>query len=220
MAGTTEWTSAFEQGQATIRVTFNYRPLEFQVTPPSLSFDVDDRNARPSKEIALVTANDADAAWVSSVDASWLSVDPSEGNGNETLIVTVISTDMPRGNYTATISLRSPVYPARIEVPVALSITVGVDDRPPIVRPDLLINYPNPFASSTVLHVRASPREELTLRVFDALGRLVADLSPLLEPGMEVQRIPFDAGDLPPGIYSCRLESGETILTRSMVLLK
>jgi hypothetical protein len=219
MVGKTEWTSSFAQGQATVRVTFNYRPLEFMVTPPSLSFDINDRNAAPSKEVALVTVNDAGAAWLSSVDAEWLSVDPSEGNGSETLTVTVTNTDMPRGNYTATISLRSPVYPAQIDVPVTLSLTVGAD-APPLARPDLLLNYPNPFAGSTVLHVHALPREGVTLRVFDALGCLVADLSPQLEPGTDVQRIPFDAGDLPPGIYTCRLENGETTVTRSMVLLK
>jgi hypothetical protein len=219
MAGETEWTSTFAQGQATVRVTFNYKPLEFTATPPSLSFDINDRNATPSKQVELVTLNDANAAWLSSVDATWLSVDPSEGNGSETLTVTVTSTDMPRGNYNATISIRSPLYSVKIDVPVTLSLTVGVND-PPFARPDLLLNYPNPFAGGTVLHVRAVPREGLTLRVFDALGRQVADLTSLLEAGTDVQRIPFDAGALPPGIYTCRLESGETTVSRSMVLLK
>ncbi|MDT8322553.1 MAG: T9SS type A sorting domain-containing protein [Bacteroidota bacterium] len=219
MAGKDSWSSTFTQGQATVRVTFNYRPLSYTLSPASLTFDVNDRNTLPSQDVQLVTENAAGAAWMTSVDVSWLVVEPAEGNGDRTLTVRVINADMPVGNYSGTLSIRSPVYPAQTDVPVTLSITVGAESPP---SPDQmhLTNYPNPFTRSTRLDVRLPPGETATLRVYDALGRCVADLTPRLQRSAALQRIIFPAGALPPGMYTCRLESAQQTLTRSMLLLK
>ncbi len=219
MAGKGSWTNAFSQGQVTVKVTFNYRPLSFQVTPASLTFDVNDRNTLPSKEVQLVTVNDANAAWVGSADVPWLGIDPYEGNGGGTLTVMVTNGDMPRGNYTGTLSIRSPVQSAQVDIPVTLSITVGVHD-PPAAAAMHLANAPNPFTRMTNIHVRMPMQHSATLRVYDAVGRCVANLTSRLEAVEGLQRIAFDAGQLPPGVYTCRLVSAGTTLTRSMVLLK
>jgi hypothetical protein len=146
-------------------------------------------------------------------------VEPAEGNGDGTITVRVTDADMPVGNYSGTLSVRSPVYPAQTDVPVTLSITVGADPLPAAERMHLS-NYPNPFERSTRLDVRLPMDAPATLRVFDALGRCVADLTPQLQRSGELQRIIFPAGDLPPGMYTCRLENAQQTLTRSMLLLK
>ncbi len=219
MAGKSSWSSSFTQGQATVRVTFNYRALSFSLTPASLTFDVNDRNTLPSRELQLVAENDASAAWMTSVDVPWLGVEPAEGNGDATITVRVTDADMPIGNYTGTLSVRSPVYPAQTDVPVTLSITVGTES-PPAAERMQLSNYPNPFVRSTRLDVRLPLGMPATLRVFDALGRCVVDLTPQLAESTDMQRIMFPAGNLPPGVYTCRLQSRQHTLTRSMLLLK
>ncbi|PLX23364.1 MAG: hypothetical protein C0600_14870 [Ignavibacteria bacterium] len=221
MAGETEWTSSFAQGQATVRVTFNYAPLEFKATPASVSFDVDDRQSLPSQEVALVTENDPDASWSATSDAPWLTVTPGSGNGNTTLSVAVTTVDMPNGDYQGSIAIRSPVYDARLDIPVTMSIVLGAGDPPHARSPQLLGNYPNPFRQSTSvrLSLGSDAAGDATLRIYDALGRVVADLSEKLEQRVDLQLIRFDAGVLPPGLYNCQLETAQGTFTRSMLLL-
>lgn len=221
MAGETEWTSTFAQGQATVRVTFNYLPLEFKATPSSITFDVNDRYNLPTQEVELVTENDPGASWSATCDASWISVTPGGGNGNATLQVAVVTGDMPNGNYTTSITIRSPVYGARLDIPVNMSIALDAD-APPFARsPQLLGNYPNPFRQSTSvrLSLGSSINGDATLRIYDALGRIVADLSSDLEERADLQLIHFDAVGLSPGLYTCRLETAHGTFTRSMLLL-
>ena len=80
-------------------------------------------------------------------------------------------------------------------------------------------NYPNPFNPSTKIRYALDETAEVTLSVFDISGRLVD----LLDAGTRaagVYEATFDAGDLPSGTYVYRLEAGEYVETRSMVLTK
>ena len=219
MQGKSSWTSSFLQGQATVRVTYNYVPLSFSVTPPSVSFDLKDRNNMPSQELTLVTRNDASASWTATVDVPWLEVTPAEGNGGGTVLLQVVHADLANGDYPGTLSFRSPLYGAQLDVSVSLSVALGAYDAPAAAGMSLG-NSPNPFAGRTTLHVRPLAGHPAVLRVFDALGRLVADLSAELAPGQGTQRVLFDAGVLPPGVYTLRLDCGSATMTRSMVLLK
>jgi hypothetical protein len=96
----------------------------------------------------------------------------------------------------------------------------------------VLQNYPNPFNPTTMIsfQIPPSPFSEkgerggfgfmnVTLRVYDLLGREVATLF----QGMKsagTYSIVWDARNYPSGIYFCRLQSGLTVETRRMVLLK
>jgi hypothetical protein len=97
---------------------------------------------------------------------------------------------------------------------------------PPPARPRLLQNRPNPFNPATTIRlaVPGPAPEMVTLRVFDARGRLVATLcSRSLDPGYH--DFPWDGRDdrgvaLGSGIYLYRATIGRTVLTRKMALLK
>jgi hypothetical protein len=80
-------------------------------------------------------------------------------------------------------------------------------------------NYPNPFNPVTEIAFSVSKAGEVSLRVFDLLGRQVATLhhGPLTAGE---HRVSFDATDLASGVYFYRLESGDLHLSRKMVLLK
>ena len=99
--------------------------------------------------------------------------------------------------------------------------TVGVDDsRKPL--PEKLIisqNYPNPFNSSTVITFSLSEARPVTVTVYDLLGREIRTvLDDYRQAG--IYHVTFDASSLPSGIYFYRLQAGESIETRRMVLLK
>jgi len=80
-------------------------------------------------------------------------------------------------------------------------------------------NRPNPFNPRTTIPF-ALPREShVTLRVFDAAGRLVRELVDEVRPA-GTYRESFAAHALASGIYFCRLEADGRVRTRTLVLLK
>ena len=98
-------------------------------------------------------------------------------------------------------------------------VTVGVGDarRVPDVS-QLQQNYPNPFNPSTIIRYGLPSRSHVTLTVFNTLGQQVA----ILVQGEQeagFHEAVFDASVLASGVYVYRLQSGETILSRKMVLV-
>jgi hypothetical protein len=83
----------------------------------------------------------------------------------------------------------------------------------------LLQNYPNPFNPSTRIDYRTGTEEWVSMKVYDMLGREVANLlDERKEPG--THSIRFDARGLSAGIYFYRLRSGGSVQTRKMILEK
>ncbi|MGD0339887.1 MAG: alpha/beta fold hydrolase [Bacteroidota bacterium] len=83
----------------------------------------------------------------------------------------------------------------------------------------LFQNYPNPFNSATNISFTFPAPSEVTLEVFDILGRRVGIIyHGLLNAGSHTIR--FDGNDLPSGIYFYRMTRGKVIETRKMVLLR
>jgi len=80
-------------------------------------------------------------------------------------------------------------------------------------------NYPNPFNPSTRI-VFSLPRAERTkLALYDLLGREVRTLVDQ-EMAAGQHAAEFDAGQLPGGVYICRMQSGDFIAARKMILMK
>jgi hypothetical protein len=80
-------------------------------------------------------------------------------------------------------------------------------------------NYPNPFNPTTSIEYQVSRSENVTLKVYDILGSEKKTLvNKIHSPG--VYKIKFDASEFPSGVYFYRLQAGEFIQTRKMLLLK
>ena len=80
-------------------------------------------------------------------------------------------------------------------------------------------NNPNPFNPSTAISFSLPSQLLLSLKVFDALGREVSTLvSEELPAGTYSKH--WDAAALPSGIYFYRLQAGEYLETKRMILLK
>jgi len=80
-------------------------------------------------------------------------------------------------------------------------------------------NYPNPFNPTTTISYQIMVRSRVVLRVFDILGREVATLVNA-EQGPGFRSVQFDAGNLSSGLYFCRLETGNGVLIRKILVMK
>lgn len=100
-------------------------------------------------------------------------------------------------------------------------ITVGAES--PVAempgRAMLEQNYPNPFASETQIEYATSTSGNVTLEVFDVLGRRILVL--VDEPQAAGRfAVSLDGGELAPGTYLYRLRTGDRVETRRMVKVR
>jgi len=80
-------------------------------------------------------------------------------------------------------------------------------------------NYPNPFNPSTAISYQLSTVSHVRLKVFDALGREVATLVEAQQSAGRY-RVTFDASNLTSGTYFYRLQAGNSVDTKKLVLVK
>lgn len=80
-------------------------------------------------------------------------------------------------------------------------------------------NYPNPFNPSTIIQFSIPNSSFVNLKVYDILGREVANLLNE-EKSAGTYQVSFSASDLSSGIYFCKLQAGSFIETKKMSLLK
>jgi hypothetical protein len=80
-------------------------------------------------------------------------------------------------------------------------------------------NYPNPFNPATKIRYSLPATSRVKLDVFDMLGRHVATLADGIQPPGTHEAV-FDARALPSGAYLYRLQAGDRIETRMMLLVK
>jgi photosystem II stability/assembly factor-like uncharacterized protein len=89
----------------------------------------------------------------------------------------------------------------------------------PLLEFSLLQNYPNPFNGMTNLEYRIADRGFVSVKVFDILGRQVATLVDDEKlPG--VYRVQWNAANFASGVYFCRMQAGNFIQTRKVLLLR
>lgn len=80
-------------------------------------------------------------------------------------------------------------------------------------------NYPNPFNPSTTIKFTLPDANLVSIKVYNALGQMVNDLTNKLFPAGD-HKVIFNAGILPSGIYIYRIQAGTYSETRKMLLLR
>ncbi len=99
-------------------------------------------------------------------------------------------------------------------------VWVSIDDE--IIEPSefkLEQNYPNPFNPSTVISYQLAVSSNVSLKVYDMLGREVATLVDEFKPAGSYEAT-FDAGSLSSGVYLYKLTTGDFIQTKKLILMK
>ena len=84
---------------------------------------------------------------------------------------------------------------------------------------NLYQNYPNPFNPSTSISWQSPVDSWQTLKVYDGLGREVATLVDEYKPA-GINKLNWDAEDLPGGVYFYQLKAGNFTSTKKMILLR
>ena len=95
---------------------------------------------------------------------------------------------------------------------------VGEQDDPPGTFA-LEQNYPNPFNPTTRIDFSLPSDSCVRLTVYNILGEEIARLVDGVETAGR-KSVNFDAGELPTGLYTYRLASGDFTQARRMLLLK
>lgn len=84
---------------------------------------------------------------------------------------------------------------------------------------ELQANYPNPFNPNTTISYRLPTRSHVTLKVFDISGKEIAALvNGVEEPGYKSVR--WDAVNMASGVYFYRLQAGDFIASKKLLLLR
>jgi hypothetical protein len=80
-------------------------------------------------------------------------------------------------------------------------------------------NYPNPFNPSTVVSYQLPVASNVKLAIYDLLGREVAILvNERKMPG--TYEVKFDGSNLASGVYFYRLQTGDFMQTRKLLLIR
>ncbi len=89
------------------------------------------------------------------------------------------------------------------------------------VKYELYQNYPNPFNPTTKIKfdVTGTHEQNVKLVIYDAIGRIITTLvDSQMKPGC--YQTDWNASDFPSGVYFFRLEAGNFINTKKMILIK
>jgi hypothetical protein len=102
-----------------------------------------------------------------------------------------------------------------------LGAPTAVDEQPNAVTASFTLeqNYPNPFNPTTEIGYQMPEVSHVSLKLFDLLGREVATLVDRVEaPGYK--SIQFDASGLATGVYIYRIQAGDYVNVKKMVVIK
>ncbi len=134
------------------------------------------------------------------------------------------------------LTVRDSASPGSYEIGVAISsnvdtfwydsfpfivVVTGVEDELSTLPKQYALeqNYPNPFNPTTSINYQIPELSFVTLKVYDVLGSEVTTLVNEEKP-IGNYEIEFNTKGLPSGIYFYRLQAGDFIQTKKMVLLR
>jgi hypothetical protein len=80
-------------------------------------------------------------------------------------------------------------------------------------------NFPNPFNPNTTIKYSIPQTSQVQIKVFDVLGNEIEKLVNEEKPAGNYE-VNWNAAILPSGVYFYRLQAGDFVQTRKMILLK
>jgi hypothetical protein len=126
-----------------------------------------------------------------------------------------LSTISPPASANASITVTSPT----ISVSEICPLTSVPSESSVTLQFKLLQNYPNPFNLTTTIPFLLPQRTNVTLKVYDVFGKEIATLINKEYDAGE-HSIQFNANDLSTGVYFYRLQAGNFIEQKKMILIK
>jgi endo-1,4-beta-xylanase len=101
-----------------------------------------------------------------------------------------------------------------------VNVTVSVETAEAVPQNfQLFNNFPNPFNPTTTISFNLPVRSDIRLQLVDILGRVVKEITAgSYEAG--THQVKLDASNLSSGIYFYKLEAGNFVSTKKLVLMK
>jgi len=96
-------------------------------------------------------------------------------------------------------------------------VEVTIENKPSNF--ELAQNYPNPFNPSTTIQFQIPKSSFVNLKVYDILGKEVATLVNEEKP-LGTYEVTWYAEHVPSGVYFYRIQAGNFVETKKLVLLK
>ena len=177
-----------------------------------ISYGPDDQVPDGSMDFVVATSTDDRATWMNSgatPETTSLATPPTAIRSDSLMTWTfnfeVQGTDIVNDVYHAAIGTTSAFATSSEGRPVAgaLGLTAA----------------PNPSSGATALTFTLDEAADVTVEVFDVLGRRVATLADGSLPAGD-QALTWDAGALAPGLYVVRLQAGSEAASRTVTLAR
>lgn len=209
----------------------NLEPMDIQALPLNGSEFILDLNINGTNLNGEFTLS-----WEeTNIPADWEIILEDKEEGTETWIKEKSSIDFILSEKTKSISrekLQLPATPvqvvekskkgtSRFVLRIRQSMSVNnesISELPKIV--ELEQNYPNPFNPTTTIEYGVPETGDVTLEVYDLLGRKVATLLNTERKNAGRYTVNFDASNLASGMYIYRLQVGNSVLIKKLTLIK
>ena len=214
--------------------------MDFYLTQPLIAVDVSSLELAlqpgvPHDEVFHITNNGNGPLEFEisipggGVDDPWVWPTPDHGTVHpgvtEAITLSFLMPDSAQTGdyYNATVIIDNNSITPEVSIPVEVVIFITYAN-PGSVEPlpteyALMQNYPNPFNASTAVRYDVPVAGVVGLMVYDVLGRQVGVLVDGEESAGRHQ-VMWNAADLPSGVYFVKMEAGEFVQTRKVVLLK
>ncbi len=222
----------FWEGSTLLKGTVNNQPVEgvgfaelvaghnFGINPPltpanltvvpdsdhySLSWSTSTQGTYPLGGYRIYRSFTNEGYWQYIASTTNLSYDDYSASPDSSYYYTVSSFDNQTATYGSDYATPALVSPLGINAISNIS--------------ESLQNYPNPFSTSTTISFFLHQSEQVTLKVFDLLGR---EVTTLLNDELIAGKhsITIDAKDLPAGIYLLKLQSSLFVQQKLMEVTK
>lgn len=141
----------------------------------------------------------------------------AEFNPNNNFVDVVYQQDPQPGS--SAFSDNAPISRAQLLHRRLSTLSAGGDRTKTAMAYRLEQNYPNPFNPTTNISYVLPKAENVSLKVYDVLGREVATLVNEVKAA-GAYTVPFNASNLSSGVYFYKLQAGSFVQTKKMMLVK
>jgi hypothetical protein len=159
--------------------------------------------------------------WDVVSNTSWITIrSGAYGINNGKVFVTVLENPGPSRIGTATITSTGSINsPKTVEIRQQKFVSIEKEKSGKPTSYFLYQNFPNPFNPSTTIRFSLPFSDIVILKVFDTLGKEVAELVNR-ELSSGTYSISFDASNLNAGVYFYKISTGSFQQTRKLILMK
>jgi hypothetical protein len=174
-----------------------------------------------SRNVGLAISNDGGATWTKDDTNPVLTHSPGKWDGSFIACGTVLrlpGVDSAAMWYEGLPALGPVQYIGRAVSPL---LTEGVSESAGSIPTEfrLFQNYPNPFNPRTTIKFELPKASQVRLSVYDMLGREVAVLvNEKRDAG--VYEVKFEGSNLASGVYFYRIQAGDYVATKKLLLMK